>query len=320
MTNPLRLAISLSSILLCAACTSSSPNPNYSKSTTAFEQHSAREMLADALDLMRGGNPAAAVGRLHEVTARFPDTPESLEAQYQLGRAYESLGSIKDAITAYGLYLGRAPDGDNADDARARMESLLKKYEDEFPSADTIDREIESLRRELQQNPESNDLALKLADALWMRGQYESAAKLYFAVRDRDPAVAQSAAFRNRIELHADGSHTLLTPAELTKRERSNNPLSVINLSSFAAIRDSITQVPRYFVVTGEAVNRGDSVLYGVEVTINIYGFGGTIYDTQTVRLGDVRPGEIRALSVRFSNFRELESIDRYDSSVSYRR
>jgi tetratricopeptide (TPR) repeat protein len=277
-------------------------------------------MLKDAMDLIQSGNSAAAVGRLQEVVARFPNTAEALESQYQLGVAYESLGSMKDAISAYGLYVGRSPDGERADDARQRMERLLHEYEAQFPSTEKIDQDIEALRRDLQQNPQSNDLAVRLADALWMRGEYDSSARLYLAVYDRDASVAQSEAFRNRIELHSDGSYTLLTPAELTKRERSLNPLSVINLSSFSAIRDTFTQVPYYYVVTGQAVNRGDSVLYEVEVTITIYGFGGDVYDTQTIPLGVVRPGEIRALSARFSNFRDIDSIDRYDYTVSFRR
>lgn len=277
-------------------------------------------MFADAMALLQSGNAAAAVGGFHEVVARYPDAPEAIVAQYQLGVAYESLDSIKDAISAYGLYVERAPQGEYADDARERRERLLREYEAQFPSTETIDREIEALRRELQRNPESNDLALRLASALWVRGEYESAARLYMAVYERDPRLARSEDFENRIELHDDGSYTLLTPAELTRRERTLNPLTVINLSSFPAIRDSITQVPLYYVVTGQAVNRGDSVLYDVEITINIYGFGGTVYDTQTVPIGTVRPGEIRALSVRFSNFREIESIDRYDYTVAFRR
>jgi hypothetical protein len=61
-------------------------------------------------------------------------------------------------------------------------------------------------------------------------------------------------------------------------------------------------------------------VLYGVEISITTYGFGNVVYDSQTVPVGDVRPGEIRAFSVRFANFREIESIDHYDYSVSYQR
>lgn len=277
-------------------------------------------MLNDAMGLIQAGNPAAAVGRLHEVVARFPDSREALEAQYQLGAAYEAMGSLKDSISAYGMYIGRAPDGEHADTARLRMETLLARYEAEFPSAATLDQEIELLRSQLQTNPDSNDLAVRLANALWARGDYEPAARLYLAVKDRDPAFAQTKAFTDHIELHSDGTHTLLTPQELSTRERTENPLAVYNLASFGAIRDSFTQVPRFFVVTGQAVNRGTSMLYGVEVTITIYGFGNIVYDTQTVPLGDVRPGEIRAISVRFANFRELESIDRYDYTVSFRR
>jgi hypothetical protein len=277
-------------------------------------------MLSDAEALMESGNPAAAVGRLHEVVARYPESREALEAQFTLGVAYESMNSLKDAITAYSQYIARAPEGKHADEARERVGLLAPKYEADFPSADNIERTIESLRTQLQADPDSNDLAVQLANALWAHGDYEPAAKLYFALKDRDPSFGDSDTFTNHIEMHSDGTYTLLTPTELSKRERSQNPLAVFNLASFGAIRDSFTQVPRYFVVTGQAVNRSDSMLYGVEITITIYGFGGIVYDTHTVPMGNVRPGEIRAFSVRFSNFRELESIDRYDYTVSFRR
>lgn len=315
-----RLVYPATLVALCSACTTPVPNRQFNSSTIGFEQPSARAVLADAMELLRAGNPAAAVGRLHEVVARYPDSPESLEAQYQLAVAYESLGSLKDAISAYGLYVGRSPDGAHADDARRRMEKLLVTYEAEFPSADTLDEEIESLREQLQNDPESNELAERLANALWTRGDYEQAGRIYGALKDRDAEFARSEVFRNRVELRPDGSYTLLTPAELNRRERAQNPINVINLSSFAAIRDSITQVPRYFVVTGQAVNRSDSLIYGVEVTLTIYGFGGDVYDTQTVPIGTMRRAETRAFSVRFSNFRDLESIDRYDYTVSFRR
>ena len=84
--------------------------------------------------------------------------------------------------------------------------------------------------------------------------------------------------------------------------------------------RDRRTQIPRYFVVTGQALNRSDSVLSGVEIDITIYGFGAQVYDTKRFRLGEMYPSESRAFSVRFSNFRNLDSIDRYDYSIRFQR
>ena len=43
-------------------------------------------------------------------------------------------------------------------------------------------------------------------------------------------------------------------------------------------------------------------------------------YDTTTVSVGRLNPGEIRAFSVRFSNFDNIENINRYECVASFQR
>ncbi|MDK1021474.1 MAG: hypothetical protein QGD90_07545, partial [Candidatus Hydrogenedentes bacterium] len=136
----------------------------------------------------------------------------------------------------------------------------------------------------------------------------------------RDEAFKSDPVFSRRIELRPDGTHVLLTPTEIMRREIERQPISVTNMTSFRSGRDRRTQVPRHFVVTGQAINRSDSVLYGVQVLITIYGFGYRVYDTGAYRIGEMYPGEMRAFTVRFANFRELNSIERYDYSVRFQR
>lgn len=270
--------------------------------------------------LLDQGDPVPAVSRLQALLARYPESKEALEGQYWLGVAYQKLGGVRDAIMAFDVYLSRAPEGEHATDAQQRMASLREDYETLFPTPEEIDKRIADLREARRANPDSITITKDLANALWMRGDYQAAADLYFEIVDKDPDFANDPTFKERIEINPDGSHTLLTPTELSRREKARNPVQVVNLTSFGAVRDTFTQVPRYFVVTGQAVNRSESVLYGVEITITIYGFGNVVYDTRTFPLGNMYPGETRAFSVRFSNFRELNSIDRYDYTISFRR
>jgi tetratricopeptide (TPR) repeat protein len=304
---------------LFTAC-SSGPAPRFESGSNSFDAPGPRQSVADAEQLIQNGNPAAAVGRLQEVVARYPDRPEAQEARYLLGLAYEALGGVGDAIRAYESYLAFTPKGPWADESRMARDRLRNQYEASFPSRDKLDREIESLRAVHQAQPASAERALGLADALWMRGDYEEAGAIYIDLAKHDPGFAKSDHFTTRIEPHDDGSHTVLTPSEVGRREKARNPIEVINVNSFGAVRDSFTQIPRFFVVTGQAVNRGGSVMHGVGVTVTIYGFGNIVYDTDTTQMGDLNPGEIRAFSMRFSNFRELNSIDRVDHAVSFRR
>ncbi len=304
---------------LISACSTSSSG-RYESGSNSFDAPAPRQPLAEAEQLIESGNPAAAVGRLQEIILRYPGTREAADAQYLLGLSYENLGGTKDAITAYDGYLDIAPQGEWADASRISRDRLRHQYEASFPSPDQIDQEITALRTQQQADPTSVDTKLQLADMLWTRGQYDDAAKAYVEVARANSGFAKSDHFRTRVELHQDGSYTVLTPTEVIRREAARNPIQVINTNSFGAIRDSFTQVPRFFVVTGQVVNRGESVIYGVNVNITLYGFGSQIYDVGTAQLGDMNPGEIRAFSQRFSNFRELNSIDRYETSVSFRR
>ncbi len=304
---------------LLTACSTGSP-PRFEAGSNSFDAPAPGQAIAEADRLIQSGNSAIAVGRLHEIAARYPGTREAADAQYLLGVAYENLGGLRDAIDAYDAYLALASAGEWADESRISGDRLRHLYASSFPAPEAIDREIGAARAALQAEPGSSDAKRRLADSLWTRGEYDEAGALYLELAHKDADFAASDHFRQRVERRDDGPHTILTPAEVSRRAAEKTPLQVVNINSFPAVRDSITQIPLFFVVTGQAVNRGQSILYGANVTVTLFGFGSTVYDTQTTPFGDVAPGETRAFSMRFSNYRELNSIDRYEYSVSFRR
>jgi len=302
-----------------SACSSGSA-PRFEAGSNSFDAPAPHQAVAEADQLIQSGDSAIAVARLQEIIARYPGTPEAADAQYLLGVAYENLGGMRDAIAAYDAYLALAPKGEWADESRISGDRLRHQYTASFPAPEAIDREIDAARAALQAQPDSPEAKLRLADSLWQRGRYDEAAPLYLDLAKRDTNFAASDHFRARVEVRSDGAHTILTPAEVSRRATEKNPIQVVNLNSFDAVRDSITQIPLYFVVTGQAVNAAKSMIYGVNVTVTLYGFGNAIYDTQTTSFGDMAPGETRAFSMRFANIRELNSIDRYEYAVSFRR
>lgn len=269
---------------------------------------------------MSGGNPVASVPQLHEVIARYPASKEAIEAHYLLGLAYYDIDGYRDAIIELNRYLEAAPTGKHAEESRSLVERLTSEYRKRFPSSADLNVEIASLQAELVNNSDSIELRKRLADRLWLRGRYEEAGGVYLDIVAREEAFKQDPIFRQRVELRGDGSHELLTPAEIMRREIERRPVTVSDFTSFRSGRDRRTQIPRHFVVTGLAINRSDSILSGVEIDITIYGFGAHIYDTKRFKLGEMYPSETRAFSVRFSNFRELNSIDRYDYTIRFRR
>ena len=306
---------------LLAGCTTSSTGTFYkTPSSSAFNGQSARRLMGEAKATRNAGNPIAAIPQFHELIARYPGSEQATEAHYLLGLTYYEIEGYRDAIAELNRYLKAAPSGPYAEESRALAERLSKENRKRFPTGQELDAEIVLLRDELAGSPTSDTIQRSLADRLWLRGRYEEAAQIYLRIAARDEAFKRDPVFTRRIELRPGGSHILLTPEEIMRREIDRQPIAVTNLTSFRSGRDRRTQVPNYFVVTGQAINRSQNKLSGVEIGITIYGFGAQVYDTKQFRIGEMYPGETRAFSLRFSNFRELNSIDRYDYSVRFRR
>ncbi len=313
--------LSLVAIGVLAGCTTSSTGASYnSPSSSAFSGQSARRLMGEAKSTRDGGNPIAAIPQFHELIARYPGSDQATEAHYLLGLTYYEIEGYRDAIEELNRYLAAAPAGPYAEESRALADRLSKENRKRFPTSEELDAEILLLREKSAADPSSKAVQKDLADRLWLRGRYEEAAQMYLDMAARDEAFKQDPIFTRRIELRPDGSHVLLTPEEIVRREVYRQPIAVTNLTSFRSGRDRRTQVPNYFVVTGQAINRSQNKLSGVEIGITIYGFGAQVYDTKQFRIGEMYPGETRAFSLRFSNFRELNSIDRYDYSVRFRR
>ena len=313
------LGLTVSSPLV--GCSTSGTALSYSKnSPNIFSSNSARRLLSEARATRDAGNQIAAIPQFHEIIARYPDSKQAIEAHYLLGVTYSDVEGHRDAIEELNLYLEAAPSGNHAEESRALVKRLYEENRKRFPTTQDLDAEIASLREKLTSAPDSDEFGKTLADRLWRRGKYEEAGRIYLDIASRDEAFKSDPVFSRRIELRPDGTHVLLTPTEIMRREIERQPISVTNLTSFRSGRDRRTQVPRYFVVTGQAINRSDSVLYGVQVLVTIYGFGYRVYDTGAYRIGEMYPGEMRAFTVRFANFRELNSIERYDYSVRFQR
>jgi hypothetical protein len=128
---------------------------------------------------------------------------------------------------------------------------------------------------------------------------------------------------RSRIERAADGKITVLSPEEIARRYAAAQPVLVINLNSFTSgrqTREARSGKDIYYNVSGEAVNRSQSPLKDVRVIVTIYGFGDTIFDTQTVPMGTMQPNDKRPFSVRFSNFDDINNVSRYACDVAFER
>lgn len=269
--------------------------------------------LSNAAKDVRNGKASAAIPRLMRIATIYPTTREGSTAYYWLGRAYESTRTHRDAIEALDAYLQLDPDGRYAQDAAARRAVLAAAYAEAFPGPEQLDARIAEAQRGLASRPGDKALRKWLADLLWQRGNYEEAGKLYVALIGEDPPLKSDPEVMARIEPAPGGGYRVVTPQELQRRTAAARPLLIEHTHGYGAGRDRYTREHTYYVVAGEAYNQGGAMLYGVEVTVTIYGFASAVYDTKTVPLGTLRPGERRAFSVRLGNFETIENIVRFE-------
>lgn len=311
-------------LFVTAGCTTPRSNPPMTETPVSknrmLDQRSSSKEVEEARRMLEAGDTTVVIPRLLQVIAKYPNSRSSLDARYWLGVAYMNIKSYREAIEVFDEYLRLAPDGPYAEESRQYAANLQDEYEQKFWTAEKLEAEIRQLAEELKADPNNVGNQLKLADMLWKRGDYDYAGRLYARVVKESPEVASDPEVSTRIELLPSGGYIVLTPGEVQRREIEKRPLAIINTASFQSGRDLITRESMYYVVTGQAVNRGDSVLYGVQVIVTIYGFGNMVYDTNTVNIGRLNPGEIRAFSVRFSNFANIDDIHRYECVPTFER
>ncbi len=290
-----------------------------SKGTFGAEQR-ARKEVVEAREFLESGDTSTAVPRLLNVVSNYPNTKAAVEARYYLGQAYYQVDGFKDAIDSFSEYLKLAPEGEFAAPAQEYVAKISEQYSQKFPSPEQLDKEVDAYKGLVEAYPADLGNKLKLADLLWRRGNYEEAGVLYGSIVQQDGAYKNDETITRRIEWLPTGKYILLTPTEIQRRQAEDQPLAIINTNTFRVGEDLFTREARDYSVTGQVVNRGDSVLYGIEVTVTIFGVGNVVFDTTTVHVRRLNPGEIRAFTVRFSNIDNVENVHRYECTATFER
>jgi len=289
--------------------------------SAAVSEAAARQALDDAMVMVRAGEHSMAIPRLTSITSRYPTSDAAVDAWHFLGVTYYKIEGFYNAERYFSRYLQRAPDGKYASQSREYVEKI----------ADTL-RQRETHRAALEaraatyggvSEPEELATNLELAEAYWNNSQYEKAGAVYLSLLETWPSLKDDAIIRRRMEAAPGGGWVILTPDEVNRRSKEAEPLSIFNTASWRSGRYRPYQLDytnAYYNVSGQAVNRGESVLYDVRITTTIFNFRGQVFDVQTVSLGTMRPDETRAFSMRFTNFDTIENVHRYECVGTYQR
>lgn len=320
----------IAACLLLAACFGAgcqAPGPRLIRGTsapfatgnTALHNISGEQEIAEARRLLRAGDHALVIPRLTALSGQYAGTPAGAEAWFLLGEAYREIDGPENAVRCYRAYLEIEPRGPFAGAAHGHLAALEASAREGAGRRAELEARVEKLGG--VETPEALSANLDLADACWRAGDFEEAAEVYVRILKAWPALHDDATLRFRMEFRPDGTYTVLTPEEVARREAAALPLTLFNIQSFRSggyRSERFGREDEYYNVTGQATNRGQRPVWDAVVTITIYGMGGQVYDTQTVQLGRLKPGEVRAFSARFRHFDNIENVHRHECTVSY--
>lgn len=321
--------LTLSWSLVCGGCAAYSSDlaPSFDEGVSArngaVRDSGLSSNLEAARRLMASGNYSQALPRLHELAERYPEESAGIEAHYWLGEAYLALGGEAKAREYFDEYVKRAPEGAYASEARARSAAIASALEAASPHTDAVAERIAALEKEWTASPGNLAAGLELADLHWRRDEYARAGEIYTRILEQWPELADDALIRTRITKGEHGTWVLQTPKTLILEEAARDPLIFFNTQSFRSGRNQ--GYPRgglndRYSVTGQVMNRGPVPLKDVAVTVTIFGFPNLVYESRTLPIGTLRPGERRAFSAQFSNFDDIENVSRYECTGTYTR
>ncbi len=288
--------------------------------TRATDGYAASKQLAEAKRMVKGGEYSLVIPRLQQLTSQFPGDPAAIEARYYLGLSYYNIGGYGEAVQNFKEYAELAPQGENA----ASAKEYVQRMTESAPSTPTeVNDKIRDALARAEAKPDDAAIKMELANLYWDAGRYAEAGKIYETLLAKWPNLMNDTVVRTRVAREKDGTLTVLSPQEAERRYREQEPLQIFNVSSFRSGRFdnwNATASEKYYNVAGQAVNRGEHPLDDVRVTVTIYGMGQMVYDTQTVSLGSLQPGETRAFSVQFSKFDNIFNVTRHECVGTFRR
>jgi tetratricopeptide (TPR) repeat protein len=273
---------------------------------------------------MTEGKYSLAVSRYLLILQQDESRPEALqEARFRLGECYYNMRSYVEAGVQFQRYLADYPYGAFTSEAKEYLNKLQgieeqKRQQDELRKQE-IRARLEHWREIARREPNNAEAPVQVGHALWDLQEYEEAGREYLRAVQLDDQKRYDELISSRLLFHEDGTAAVLTPEERERLEKERNPIQVFNTHAYrGGGRDLFGSEPRYYIVTGQVVNRSTRTVQGVGVNVTIFDFPGHVLDSVSYRIGEMRPGQIRAFMARFGNFENIYNIDRYECEAVF--
>ena len=247
-----------------------------------FMREQAADELLSAEKALTDGQYALARMKFMMV---LEDHPESETARFGLGVSHFRLGAYDNADRHFARYLDNFPKGMYAAESvyylseiekirLARQKELERQVEKRLEQAVAAQSAVKA-------DPDNPRLRVELGNAYWNMDRYEDAAAEYVKAVELDGRYRADADVRSRVEFGPGGRVVVLTPRELDRRDREENPVVLTNDNGYRAGRNPFDFQYSWYIVSGQVRKRSTRRVRGVAVDVTVFDLSGQVLDAR---------------------------------------
>lgn len=264
-------------------------------------------------------NYALAATSFENLVDRLPESHRREEVLYRQGVAYLRLRDYHDADETFIEYLDRYPSGRYTSDVTQNLARVAVEREGHNRVAvellEDAKRDLERLQALEGTHPADPEIKYLMGNIYYELGQYQEAGKKYFEAQALEAAYSERELIKQRMFINAQGEQQVLTPEDLAALERERTPLVIYDTYPYRSRNDdepfSAAQV--YAVMTGKIRNQGSQTLRDVTIEVRFLNAIDDILDVQYLRMGTMRPGEVRAFLAKANLYDDINNVMRVE-------
>jgi tetratricopeptide (TPR) repeat protein len=274
------------------------------KSAKVMDRH------GEAVAAYEAGDYARALVVIENTLDRIGPSAEREELVFIRADAHHQLRNFHDAEQAYGQYLREYPEGRyRAIVTQGRLRIPAERAEPQAAAAERLEaarRDLEALRALERDFPRDPQIKYLIGNLHYEMEDYDRAGRYYFEAQAIEAAYKEKDLIRQRLFIDEEGEPRAMTPSALGEYERQLRPLVVFDVYPYRQ-RSTDSLEPRlvYANVSGKVRNQGTETLHDVVLEVRFLNALGNVLDIETIAVGTVPPGGVRAF---------LASANRYDN------
>lgn len=286
-----------------------------------FQEVQLRPQLDKAAEAFRNRDYALAAARYESLVDRYPQSEHRELLLIRHGISLYTLRSYHEAQVAFTKYLREYPMGKYAKDAQTylnKIETLLS------PRSPVQQEALEQAREDLNklqklrlEHPHDPEVLMALGNLYYELGDYQEAVRQYYEAQKLDAAYEEKKLIQQRMMLDEDGNPIPVTPAEIRRIERENQPLVIFDTHDYKS-RDWGGETvisagrKRFFNVTGLVRNQSSRLLHNVVIEVRFLNDYNNILDVEQYRIGSMAPNEVRPFRVESDSYDNIYNITHF--------